>query len=392
MTEPNASASCGAQTEYVATTMSATTGKSQSHVALPLNVTFPAPTTLAYLGPAGSFTHQAARNAQSLLQSQYGIEITELIAVDNARDVMDCVEQGKSWGIFAWDNNIEGAVVPNWDMLVDAKQAAGVARVGITISFDAFVTPSSLSVPSSLFSFSATDSERANSAVLQSFDGATVTAHPHGLAQCRNFIERYRLQPQPAQSNARACRDLREGEIALGPSICGQLYGLTTVATGVQDFDGASTEFLVLAPRSQAQQLYVNHVQRNQQTEYESIICFIPLNTGAGVLASLLDVLRDAGLNMTNFMSRPIKGHSGTYSFIATIDAAPWQTSLKSVLQEVLDHGDWVKTLAVYPRSERPNPPVDTWMLPNAGVRCEFSEDSSAHLQQQTQTALLWGK
>ena len=39
--------------------------------------------------------------------------------------------------------------------------------------------------------------------------------------------------------------------------------------------------------------------------EYESIIAFIPLSTGPGVLANLLDVLRDAGLNMTSFISRP---------------------------------------------------------------------------------------
>ncbi len=75
-----------------------------------------------------------------------------------------------------------------------------------------------------------------------------------------------------------------------------------------------------------------------------------------GVLANLLDVLRDAGLNMTSFISRPIKGRDGTYSFIATIDAAPWQEHLRDVLTQVVDHGDWVKTLAVYPRRERPEP------------------------------------
>ena len=37
----------------------------------------------------------------------------------------------------------------------------------------------------------------------------------------------------------------------------------------------------------------------------------------------------------------------------------------------VVDHGDWVKTLAVYPRRERPNPPIYAWSLPNGGVRRE---------------------
>ena len=95
------------------------------------------------------------------------------------------------------------------------------------------------------------------------------------------------------------------------------------------------------------------------------------------MLANLLDVLRDAGLNMTSFISRPIKGRDGTYSFIATIDAAPWQEHLRDVLTQVVDHGDWVKTLAVYPRRERPNPPIYAWSLPNGG--CAARRPRPAH-------------
>ena len=43
----------------------------------------------------------------------------------------------------------------------------------------------------------------------------------------------------------------------------------------------------------------------------------------------------------------------------------------RAVLEELVDHGDWVKTLAVYPRRERPNPPVDAWMLPEGGVHVD---------------------
>ena len=58
---------------------------------------------------------------------------------------------------------------------------------------------------------------------------------------------------------------------------------------------------------------------------------------------------------MTSFISRPIKGHDGTYSFIATLDAAPWEPRFRTALEEIAGHGDWAKTLAVYPRRERPN-------------------------------------
>lgn len=189
------------------------------------------------------------------------------------------------------------------------------------------------------------------------------------MAQCRAFADRYGLRAVPASSNAAACRDLREGEVGLGPSICGELYGLDRVATHVEDFAGARTEFLVVAPRARVQQLLAD-AREHGVREFESILTFIPLATGPGVLADLLDVVRDAGLNMTSFISRPIKGHDGTYSFIVTLDAAPWEPRFRETLIEIAEHGDWLKTLAVYPRQERPHPPVDEWMLPQGGVRC----------------------
>lgn len=307
--------------------------------------------TLTYLGPEGTFTHQAALTAADRLAPVLG-ERPRVVPADDVPAIMRAVESGASWGVIAWENNVEGYVVPNLDALIDASDAAGFARVGVDVAFDAFVR------------LPAGDAGRPDPA---DYAGAKVSAHPHGLAQCRRFVDGHRLRPEPAASNAAACRDLRPGDVALGPSLCGPLYGLTTLAAGVQDFDGARTEFLVLVPRAEATRLLAA-ARDGGEAEYETIVTFIPLSTGPGVLADLFDVLRDAGLNMTSFISRPIKGHDGTYSFIATIDTAPWQPRFRRVLGEVAEHGDWVKVLAAYPRRERPNPPVDAWMLPEGGV------------------------
>ena len=301
---------------------------------------------LYYLGPQGSFTHQAAAGAAQLLSGgPLGAgQAPQLIAVSDVPTIMAAVERGEAWGVVAWENNVEGYVVPNLDLLIDSHDAVGFARIVVDIAFDAFTRGPRIEP-----------------------DGAQVSAHPHGLAQCKGFIAEHHLTAVPASSNAAACRDLETGQVALGPSICGPLYGLTTVASSVQDYSGAHTEFLVLAPRDEARAL-LERARTDGVDEFETIVTFIPLSTGPGVLANLLDVVRDAGLNMTSFISRPIKGHDGTYSFIVTLDAAPWQPRFRAVLEQIVDHGDWVKTLAVYPRRERPNPPVDAWMLPQGGV------------------------
>ena len=398
--------------------------------------------------------------------------VITLVAADDVPHIIESVQKGSGWGVIAWENNVEGYVVPNLDALIDARDVAGFSRIGLDISFDAFaryedpinltdvnerfaqttdaasaisvVSPSGIAPPpnavveqniglSSRVASSihavlppniaspsrnvpALNTSESSSAVRQSHtvpSSFVVSAHPHGLAQCKRFIAQYGLTAVPASSNAAACRDLQPGTLALGPSICGDLYGLRTLAANVQDYQGAHTEFLIIAPRDEVQEILGSAAQRpsgdesvavsaensescNHEHDYdfESILTFIPLHTGPGVLADLLDVLRDAGLNMTSFMSRPIKGHDGTYSFIATIDAAPWQPALRGVLERIITQGDWVKTLAVYPRRERESPPVDAWMLPTGGVHrsvgTDDEKDAADMDMQDMRRELLW--
>lgn len=301
---------------------------------------------LFYLGPQGTFTHQAAVDASESL-ARLEPRGFELVPMDDVPQILDAVQRGDGWGAVAWENNVEGYVVPNLDALIDAKDLVGFARIGVNVSFDAYVSRGA-------------DPDTAHVA----------TAHPHGLAQCKRFIADRHLTTRPASSNAAACRDLKTGEIAFGPAICGELYDIVRIGTSVQDYQGAATDFLVLVPREEAACL-LDASRAESDVEYESVLALIPLATGPGVLADLLDVIRDAGLNMTSFISRPIKGRTGTYSFIATLDAAPWERRFRDALVEIAEHGDWAKTLAVYPRRERPNPPVTSWMLPQGGVRLD---------------------
>lgn len=309
--------------------------------------------TLNFLGPIGSFTHQAAVMAANTIAERRRVKKMSLQPCDDVPSIIESVEEGRGWGVIAWENNVEGYVMPNLDALIDAHDAAGVGRVGVDVAFDAFTRDEGSELLSE------------------------VTAHPHGLAQCKAFIRKRGLQAVPASSNAAACRDVKAGQVALGPSICGSIYGLHAFERGVQDFKGARTDFLVVAPRADAETMFAADKVESPKNdginaalgrEFETILSVIPLSTGPGVVARLLDKVRDQGLNMTSLISRPIKGHTGTYGFVITLDAAPWQPRFYDLLHWIVERGDWVKTLAVYPRVERPNPPVNTWMLPHGGV------------------------
>ncbi|NEG70092.1 prephenate dehydratase [Bifidobacterium choloepi] len=342
---------------------------------------------LYYLGPEGTFTHQAAIDAAARLAAAGLGDDFDYVACDDVRRILGAAEHGDGWGVIAWENNVEGYVVPNLDMMIDSTGVAGFARTSVDIAFDAFVTPATYDAvvdcnPDLEGVCLACSDDDVDTMVIDAC--TTVHAHPHGLAQCRRFARDHGLEPVPAASNAAACRDLATLDhmaVALGPAICGELYGLRRVELGVQDYASAKTDFLVVARRDDVAGL-LGDIRRRPDAEFESIVTFIPLVTGPGVLADLLDVLRDAGLNMTSFISRPIKGHDGTYNFTATLDAAPWEPRFRAALGEILGHGDWAKTLAVYPRRERPHPPVSEWMLPNGGVR--DTADATAAIE------LLW--
>ena len=341
-------------------------------------------TTLFYLGPEGTFTHQAALEASRSLSSPGGFDVA---AMTDIPSILDAVRRGEGWGVIAWENNVEGYVVPNLDALIDARDLAGFARVGVDVAFQAFVRRGD-----DPFAHERQSSGSGSDSADDAESRPQVRAHPHGLAQCKGFTARHGLRAVPASSNAAACRDLRPGAVALGPRLCGDLYGLDLFEENVQDFDGARTEFLVVAPRDDVRDLCVKAREAGEE-DFETILACILLDTGPGVLADLLDVLRYAGLNMTSFISRPIKGHDGTYSFIATFDAAPWEPRFRTALQQIAGHGDWIKTLAVYPRRERPNPPVDAWMLPEGGVRLDGDDLARGHDWNADGTArreLLW--
>ena len=112
-----------------------------------------------YLGPQGSFTHQAAAGAAELLSGgPLGTGCTpQLIAVSDVPAIVAAVERGEAWGVVAWENNVEGYVVPNLDLLIDSRDAVGFVRVAVDIAFDAFARGPRIDL-----------------------DGVRVSAHPHG--------------------------------------------------------------------------------------------------------------------------------------------------------------------------------------------------------------------
>lgn len=308
---------------------------------------------LAYLGPEGTFTHEAALR----WTHEAGPTGMALVPVRTVADVYAGIHEGAfTHGVVAIENSVEGYVVPSLDAIVSAEDVVAVDETFVEITFDAFA-PAGSTGP-----------------VTQ------VTSHPHGLAQCQDFVTARDLVPVPATSNAAACRDVRPGQVALGPRICGELYGLDTVARGVEDFHGARTRFLLLTSRDTAAGTTRTH---DAGDAWRTMLAITPHATGPGVLARITQAFGALGVNLSSLITRPVKALEGRYVFIVTVDGAPWDAGVRGVLEGLLEAGDSLKTLGVVPARGELEGTVDAHRVPQGSVRADASTTA-------LDRALLW--
>jgi prephenate dehydratase/chorismate mutase/prephenate dehydratase len=304
-----------------------------------------------YLGPEGSFTHAAAL--------AWGP--TEAVGYESVQQVYAAVAAGTvDRGVVAIENTVEGYVVPSLDAILAADDVVAVDETALEIAFDAFVRPGT---------------DRA--ALTQ------VTAHPHGLAQCARFVERTALEPVPAASNAAGCRDVGPHQVALGPRVCGELYGLETFARDVEDHGGARTRFLLLARRDEATDVLARaRAAAGGRSVWRTMLAVTPVVTGPGVLAQILDDFGAGGVNLSSLVTRPAKV-AGKYVFVLTLDAPAWDPLVRVVLGRLLDGGSLVKTLGVFPAGGDTDEALDLDHVPAGSV-------SAASSPAECERGLLW--
>lgn len=320
---------------------------------------------VAYLGPEGTFTHQAAvRWAQDLAGADTGPTPSralgaeapdrgarvELVPAQTVTDVYAGVASGEfDHGIVAIENSVEGYVVPSLDAIVGSEDVVAIDEVVLEISFDAFVRPGHGEL-------------------------TEATAHPHGLAQCQAFVTRSALLPVPAPSNASACRDATGHQVAIGPPICGELYGLEVLEKGVEDFHGARTRFLTIVRRDRARTALAE-ARADDAKSWRTMLALTPTVTGPGVLARITQAFGAGGVNLSSLITRPLKAVEGKYVFVLTVDAAPWEPEVRAVLEGLLAAGDSVKTLGVFPARGELDEALSSDHVPVASVRSGASAD-----------------
>jgi len=283
-------------------------------------------TTLAFLGPEGTFAHAALR----LLPG--GVDATPL-PMANVTLAIDAVRAGEADGaLVPLENSVEGAVPATLDELANGAPLIIADEIYLRVTFD-------------LMARAGTSIEAVR----------TVATHPHAEAQVRRWL----IDNLPAAtvsfvgSTAGGAQAVAAGEYdaAIGASVAGELYGLTTVAADIADTPGAVTRFVLLTrpapPPSPS---------GNDRT---TLVAYLR-EDHAGALLEILSEFATRAVNLTRIESRPTKGRIGQYCFSIDceghIDDERVGDAIAALHRVCAD----VRYLGSYPRREGAIGPVPT--------------------------------
>ncbi|KAA2257105.1 prephenate dehydratase [Solihabitans fulvus] len=232
---------------------------------------------IAYFGPQGTFTEQAAGSLAG--------QGDELVPVDTIASALASVRAGETdAACVPVENSVEGAVPATMDALADGEPVTAVAEAVLPVRFTVLTGQ---------------DTEQIR----------TVASHPHALAQVRGWLAEHLPQAQlvASTSTAAAAVGVQRGEFdaAVTAPVAVTHYPLRVLATDVADVPDAVTRFLLL--RRPATPPPPTGADRT------SIIAFMPDRTAA--LAEVLNELAVRGISLTRLDARPTKGRLGEYRF-----------------------------------------------------------------------------
>lgn len=266
------------------------------------------PLHIAYLGPAGTFTHEAA-------ERRFGSSVTYL-PTRSIPEVFAAAEKGHAdYGVVPVENSTEGVVTHTLDMFVDSE-----LKVCAEIS---------LAVSQHLLS---------NSGLAEI---ARVYSHPQAIAQCRGWL----MQNLPAAelveiaSTSRAAQMAagEPGSAAISTETAARLYGLEVVARRIEDNAANFTRFLVIGPKM------------SQRSGSDKTSLIFSIKDRVGALHDALDVFLRHSINLTKIESRPSKRKAWDYLFFVDFIGHPEDERVAAALAALSQECVLVKVLGAWP-------------------------------------------
>ncbi len=263
---------------------------------------------ISFLGPQGTWTHQAAR-------SKFGASV-EYAPQQSVTDVFREVERRDAdYGVVPVENSTEGAVSHTLDEFVDSPLQI-CAEIPLSIIHNLI-----------------------SNHPLEEIN--RVYSHRQSFGQCRVWLRSHIPAAEliEVSSNARAVQMAKseQGSAALAGALAAEIYDVPVVEQAVQDDPKNITRFLVVGSRS------------SPPTGSDKTSIMFIVRDEAGALLNALRPFEDQGISLSKIESRPSKRQPWEYIFFVDARAHKEDAAFQQALSRLEQHTTAIKVLGSYP-------------------------------------------
>ncbi len=270
-------------------------------------------TTIAHLGPTGTYTEAAAMAYAGMGSSN---NEAQLQPYPNIARTLQAVADGETEvAVVPVENSIEGSVAMTLDTIWQLN--------GLQIQ-QALILP----IHHALISVATNLSQI-----------ETIYSHPQALAQCQEWLQQH--LPQAARvaenSTTAALSTLANypKTAAISAVRAAKLYDLPILAHPINDYPDNQTKFWVIG------------LQSSGIGKCTSIAFSLRSNSSGG-LVTALNFFSSRELNLSRIESRPSKRSLGEYLFFIDIETDLNCHALKSALADLIEYAETVKNFGSY--------------------------------------------
>ncbi|MCC6427424.1 MAG: prephenate dehydratase [Phycisphaerales bacterium] len=282
------------------------------------------PLRIGYLGPPGSYSHMAA-----VKQFGSSVEFEDLHEIGG---VFTEVQRGHvNYGLVPIENSTGGGIVETLDAFINAHGDIAIcAEVQIAVHHSLLAN-----CPPKMI--------------------RRIHSKPEVFSQCRTWLATQYPQVElvPAASSSRAAKTAADeaktalsigaepGSAAIGSELAGQIYGLKTLFAKIEDNPNNITRFFVISR------------QKAQRTGDDKTSIMFNTADKPGALVGVLQVLHNAGINLSHIDKRPSGRNNWTYTFFIDAKGHRDDPVMAAAIEESTRHCQQLHVLGSYPRSKR---------------------------------------
>lgn len=269
------------------------------------------PLDVAYLGPEGTFTQQAAIK-------HFGSAV-KTVPATTINDIFNAVENGNcQFGVVPVENSTEGIISHTLDrFLASPLKICGEVEIRVHQNLMGLV---------------------------DSLDEVTeVFSHQQSLAQCRQWLDNHlpNAKRTAVNSNTEAARlaSTHKQAVAIAGIVAAEIYRLNIIEKNIEDESNNTTRFIIIGQ------------QISTPTGNDKTTLVVSTGNQPGALHRILEPFARLNIGMVHIESRPSRQGLWDYVFFIDIEGHCEDNNVAKALELLETNVNMLKLLGSYPKA-----------------------------------------